>query len=75
MNDDDNYNFIDSFKNEEFNSEEAKNDNKKIIDDDNSPNLNKNNLLINNNDDKFNSSESIESNYSRNSNVKKLFDI
>ena len=75
LNDDDNYNFIDSFKNEEFNSEEAKNDNKKIIIDDNSPNLNKNNLLINNNDDKFNSSESIESNYSKNSNVKKLFDI
>ena len=75
FNNDDSFNFPKSFKNKELNSEDIKNEKTDILDDDNSPNLNKNNLLINNNYDSLNSSESIASSYSRNSNIKNLFDI
>ena len=71
---DDSFNLNSNFKNNEENSEEIRSENNLILDD-NSMKSNKNNLKINNNSESLNSSESIVSHYSKNSNVKKLFDV
>ena len=69
------FNLSNSFRKYENNDEDVKNENNIISDDANSEKRNKNDLFFNNSEESQNSLESITSHFSKNSNVKNLFDV